>query len=113
MKWVKRMRKEIKKQIERIDAQIEAEKKVHQTWSNYKDCTIKTAIINQSIGVVRGLEVAKESLEYLLEKSDPMKDQMTTDEWLIHEQNLKGIKDSGIDYRGGLITVINSGDIDG
>ena len=76
MAGAKKLVEEIKNQLKRIEAQIETEKRIHQVWTNYKDCEMKKQVINQSIGVVRGLEVAKESLEYLL-GGEP--EQMTID----------------------------------
>lgn len=90
---------EIEKQLARIKAQIEAEKQVHDVWTKYMDCDIKTKVIHQAIGMVRGLEVAKESLEYIL-KQEP--EQMTTDEWLLHDQKMKRIAGQ-VDNRGGIV----------
>jgi hypothetical protein len=83
---------EIKKQIQLIKTQIEAEQKIHAIYTNYKDCPMKTAVIHQSIGVVRGLEIAKESLEYVLEQQKEKEYQMSTDEWMAMEQRMKGQK---------------------
>jgi hypothetical protein len=93
---------EVKKQLKRIEAQIETEKRIHDAWTKYVDCEIKTVVIHQSIGVIRGLEIAKESLEYILNHADPMKDQMTTDEWLLHDQKMKRIAEQ-VDNRGGMV----------
>lgn len=64
------MIKEIKAQISRIEQQIAAEQAVYKSMKKYTDSEIKTVVINQQIGVVRGLEVAKESLNFLLEQAD-------------------------------------------
>lgn len=72
---------EIEKQLERIKNQIESERRIHEAWTKYADCPIKTAVINQCIGVVRGLEVAKESLEFIL--AQDINNQMSADEWFI------------------------------
>jgi hypothetical protein len=83
---------EIKNQIKQIEIQIEAEQKIHAIYTKYKDCPMKTAVIHQSIGVVRGLEIAKESLEYILNQQKTTEYQMTTDEWMMMEERMKGIK---------------------
>lgn len=91
---------EIEKQLARIKAQIETKKRIHDAWTKYVDCDIKTKVIHQSIGVIRGLEIAKESLEYIL--AQQTNDQMSTDEWLLHDQKMKSIVDQ-IDTRGGMV----------
>jgi hypothetical protein len=83
---------EINKQLKRITDQIETEKRIHEVWTRYKDCDMKTQVIHQSIGVIRGLEIAKESLEYIL--AQEITDQLSIDEYHIADQ---------IDYRGGLV----------
>jgi hypothetical protein len=94
------MIKEINKQLDRINAQIETERRIHESWTKYVDCDIKTKVIHQSIGVIRGLEIAKESLEYII--AQQQNDQMSTDEWLIHHNNMKKIADQ-VDHRGGMV----------
>jgi hypothetical protein len=95
---------EIKKQLERINAQIETEKRIHAVWSTYADCTIKTAVIHQSIGLIRGLEIAKESLEYTLKQAEPepQMELFPTDEWMAHDMRMKQIAGQ-IDIRGGMV----------
>lgn len=78
------MKKEIQTQIDRIERQIAAEQVVYKSMKQYTDSEMKTVVINQQIGVVRGLEVAKESLNYLLERADnrQLQLEMPADEWM-------------------------------
>lgn len=99
---------EIKKQLERIDAQIETEKRIHEAWTRYVDCPMKTAVIHQSIGVIRGLEIAKEAMEYIIRQEEANANQMSMfppDEWMIREEEMKKIANQ-IDNRGGMVRQI-------
>jgi hypothetical protein len=93
---------EIQRQLDRIEEQIKSIQKVHATWTKYKECEMKTAVIHQSIGMIHGLEAAKESLEYIRDQQQPPNEQLTTDEWLIDHENRKRIMEQ-IDIRGGMI----------
>ena len=70
---------EIQKQIERINVQIESERRIAESWKRFVDCDIKTAVIHQAIGVIRGLETAKEALEYIMKQQE--KEQLSLDEY--------------------------------
>lgn len=72
------------------------------------DCDIKTKVLHQSIGVIRGLEIAKESLNDILESIQRTNEQMTTDEWLLRDQQIKRQIEQ-IDTRGGLAQYIDDG----
>jgi hypothetical protein len=96
---------EIEIQIERINVQIEAEKRIHEVWSRYVDCAMKTAVTNQSIGIIRGLEIAKEAMEYIIRQEKAKGNQLElfpADEWMIREQEMKKIANQ-IDNRGGMV----------
>jgi hypothetical protein len=82
---------EIKAEIKRINKQIEIETELNKTMAKYKDCPLKTMVIHQTVGSVRALEFAKKSLERLEELADPLKNQLTTDEWLLNDQRMKEI----------------------
>lgn len=81
------MNQEIEIRINAIEEQIRLEKRVLDTMTAYRDCEMKTIVVNQCHGAIRGMKVAKEYLEDLLESDK-------------REPNLF---DHGIDYRGGLI----------
>lgn len=67
-------------QIVRIKRQIESEKRVYEVWKTYKPGAFRDAVLNQALGVVKGLEVGLESLEYL--QGDSGAEQLTTEEWM-------------------------------
>ena len=86
---------EILKQIAKIDEQIKAEIHLYEAMRNYKDCDLKAKVMQQATGVVRGLEIGKEALEYVLAQQANDQMQMWGDEWLTYENQAKAAaKDS-------------------
>lgn len=50
-------------ELKRIDDHIDEQKALVERMKKYKDCDVKQVIIHESIGMIRGLEMAKESLK--------------------------------------------------
>lgn len=98
------MLEELKKQIERMENQLESEKMVVKAWESYTESALKTIVLNQAHGVIRGLEVGLESLEYVLDRAEPKNVQMTTENWLENDSRIKEIIKQ-IDTRGGMVVV--------
>lgn len=73
--------------VKAIDEQIELEKRVLDTMAVYHDCELKNIVIHQCNGAIRGMNIAKEYLEDLIQASD---------------QQLS-LFDDQIDHRGGMI----------
>lgn len=94
------LKSEIRSQIQRLNKRIASETEVYNAWKAMKECDIRTAVLHQVVGTIRGLEAGKEALEYL--SKTHTEQQMSADEWLIWDQRKKITADQ-IDYRGGLV----------
>lgn len=82
------MEHEIEVRLKAIGEQIETEKQLLHVMTLYRDCEMKTIVVNQCHGAIRGMKVTKEYLETLLET--------------ITRKPEPTIFDHGIDYRGGM-----------
>lgn len=81
----------IEQELTEINNHIEAEKKLLNATQNYRDCELKTMVVHQCQGAIRGLEVGREKLLFIRELLQTNEAGQTT------------IEDFGIDNRGGLV----------
>jgi len=80
---------EIELRLKAIDEQIEVEKRLLHTMEAYRDCEMKTIVVNQCHGAIRGMKVTRDYLRDILES--------------VTRKPEPSIFDHGIDYRGGMI----------